>query len=176
VLGFVEAYRADEVDGSPGSFAEVDLRRANRGGARISAAQIGTILERRAAIEGALAGIPFGASLTGVVPWSPLGELFGAFAGIGGVGVAKTTKSLHPKRPALIPLLDSVVVAYLTADDKATGTFAEQALELVRRYKGDLDRNRLSLAEARAALADGGHALTEVRILDIVIWSQFATG
>ena len=43
------------------------------------------------------------------------------------------TKALHPKRPALIPMLDSVVQAYLTRDDSAagsSGTFGERATAL----------------------------------------------
>jgi hypothetical protein len=38
----------------PVSFGEADLRLANRGGARISAAEIAAVLERRGAIEQAL--------------------------------------------------------------------------------------------------------------------------
>jgi hypothetical protein len=41
----------------------------------------------------------------------------------------------------------------------------------VRGYKGDVDRNRSALRELRRELAARGHELTEVRILDIVIWS-----
>src|SRR5262249_26465027 len=48
----------------PYSFDERDLRLANRGGARISAAEIAAILARRKAIEQALDGIPVEASLT----------------------------------------------------------------------------------------------------------------
>jgi hypothetical protein len=47
------------------------------------------------------------------VPWVALGQLFGAFAGIGGVGFSKMIKAMHPKRPALIPMLDSIVQKYL---------------------------------------------------------------
>jgi len=49
VLGFVEAGWAFGVSDplGPASFRESDLRLANRGGARISAAEIAAILERR---------------------------------------------------------------------------------------------------------------------------------
>jgi len=114
VLGLLQAYgRFDLSDPArPASFGESDLRLANRGGARISAAQIAAILERRPAIERTLRTIPPGASLAGAatsVPWPPLRQLFDAFADIRGVGFAKMTKALHPKRPALIPMLDSIV-------------------------------------------------------------------
>jgi len=59
-LAFFEAYSSYEAGDSsrPNSFDERDLRRANRGGARISAAEIEAILERRRAIERSLRAIP----------------------------------------------------------------------------------------------------------------------
>ena len=64
-LGFLEAYSSYEVYESspPASFDESDLRLANRGGARISAAEIAAILERRGEIERALRKIDPDASL-----------------------------------------------------------------------------------------------------------------
>jgi hypothetical protein len=178
-LDFVRRYGSQEPSASPRpmSFDEGDLRRANRGGARISAAQIAEILERRGEIERALRGIPPEGSLaaaTSSIPWIPLTRLFEAFGGIRGVGFSKMTKALHPKRPALIPMLDSVVQAYLATDElRPASSFGEQATELVRSYKRELDRNRWALSEIRRELAAREHRLTEVRILDIVIWSVF---
>jgi hypothetical protein len=70
-IRFVEAYPGyDARDSRPGSFDESDLRHANRGGARISAAQIAAILERRGEIERALGSIAPDASLADdSVPW-----------------------------------------------------------------------------------------------------------
>jgi hypothetical protein len=177
VLGFLKHQR--QLDASdparPASFGEPDLRLANRSGARISAAEIAAILERRRAIERALRAIAPDASLAGpadAVPWRPLGQLFDAFAGIRGVGLSKMTKSLYPKRPALIPMLDSVVQRYLMGDDPgAQAPFAERALGLVRGYQRDLDRNQAVVREVRQELAGRGYGLTEVRILDLLIWS-----
>jgi hypothetical protein len=180
VLGFVKAPgRFDVSDPArPASFGEPDLRLANRGGARISAAQIAAILQRRGPIERALRDIPAGASLSGAVnsvPWLPLRQLFDAFAGIRGVGVSKMTKALYPKRPALIPMLDSMVQAYLRDDDLgARAPFAERALGLVRGYQRDLDRNRAAVRAVRQELARRGYGLTEVRILDLLILSAQA--
>ena len=177
VLGFARAPgRFDAGDPSrPASFGEPDLRLANRGGARISAAQIAAILERRPVIERALRAIPAGASLSAEVnsvPWVQLGELFGAFAGIGGVGLAKMTKALYPKRPALIPMLDSMVQHYLRDDDPGVrAPFAERALGLAGGYRRDLDRNRAAIRAVRQELARRGYGLTEVRILDLLILS-----
>jgi hypothetical protein len=129
------------------------------------------VLGRRTEIERALRAIPLEASLTArSIPWLPLTRLFDAFADIHGVGFSKMTKALYRKRPALIPILDSVVEAYL-ADEAPTGSFEARATALVRGYKGDVDRNRSGLRELRRELAARGHELTEVRILDIVIWS-----
>jgi hypothetical protein len=181
-LRFLEAYSSYEAGDSsePNSFDERDLRRANRGGARISAAEIAAILGRRGEIEGSLRRIRPGASLTeaaSTIPWVPLTQLFDAFADIRGVGFSKMTKALHRKRPALIPMLDSVVQAYLTEDDPATSSgesFGARATALVRSYKRDLDLNRSALDELERELATRDYRLTEVRILDLLIWS--ATG
>ena len=180
VLAFLEAYpRVDFGDSRrPVSFDESDLRLANRAGARISAAEIAVILEQRRAIEQALRAIAPTASLVGAassVPWLPLERLFHGFAEIRGVGFSKVTKALHAKRPALIPILDSVVQEYLKDDDLgAKAPFAERALGLIRGYKGDLDRNLSAVRGVRQELRRRSHDLSDVRILDLVIWSVFA--
>jgi hypothetical protein len=183
VLAFLRAYRRLGISDptQPTAFGEPDLRLANRGGARISAAEIAAILERRGAIEGALRAIAPDVSLAGAadpVPWPVLRQLFDAFADIRGVGFAKMTKALHPKRPALIPMLDSIVQRYLRDDDLgAHAPFAERALEFVHGYKRDLDRNQAAVRAVREELARSGYALTEVRILDLLILSaETATG
>jgi hypothetical protein len=171
-LGFLERWRFEAGDLSA-RFAEPDLRLANRGGARIAATEIAAILERRRAIERALRAIAPDASLAGSsVPWTPLGRLFDAFADIRGVGLSKMTKTLHPKRPALIPMLDSVVQRHLQdADPGAAAPFGERARALVRGYKRDIDLNRAALRSAQRELDRRGHAVSEVRILDLLIWS-----
>jgi hypothetical protein len=181
-LEFLAAYSSYEAYDSsgPASFDESDLRLANRGGARISAAEIAAILERRGEIERALRKVRRDASLadaTSSIPWIPLTRLFDAFADIPGVGFSKMTKALHRKRPALIPMLDNVVQAYLTRDDPGTrssGSFGERATALVGSYKRDLDRNRSVLNELQRELASREYRLTEVRILDLLIWSVSA--
>jgi uncharacterized protein DUF6308 len=181
-LEFLAAYSSYEADDSlgPTSFDESDLRVANRGGARISAAEIAAILERRAEIERALCNVQPDASLADAassVPWIPLTRLFDAFADVRGIGFSKMTKALHPKRPALIPMLDSVVQAYLTRDDpdaRSSGSFGERATALVCSYKRDLDRNSSVLRQLQRDLAGRSYRLTEVRILDLLIWSLSA--
>jgi hypothetical protein len=181
-LEFLRKYSSYEVyDASrPASFNEGDLRLANRGGARISATEIAAILERRGEIERALRKIKPDASLadaTSSIPWIALTRLFDAFADIHGIGFSKMTKALHRKRPALIPMLDSVVQAYLTRDDpgmRSSESFGERSVALVRGYKRDLDRNRSVLHELQRELASRTYRVTEVRILDLLIWSVSA--
>jgi len=180
VLGFVAAHQESGAsDPSRASFGEPDLRLANRDGARISAAQIAAILERRRAIERSLQAIAPDASLAETadsVPWLPLRELFDAFADIRGVGFSKMTKALHRKRPALIPMLDSIVQKYLEDDDPgAPAPFGERALALVRGYKRDLDHNPAAVRAVRQELARRGYRITEVRILDLLILSAEAS-
>jgi hypothetical protein len=175
-VGLYSSYEAGDSSG-PNSFDERDLRRANRGGARISAAEIAAILENRSEIERSLRSISRGASLTAAsssIPWRSLMLLFNGFADIRGVGFSKMTKTLHPKRPALIPMLDSVVQGYLAKDDSGTassGSFGERATALARSYKRDLDRNRSALRKLKLELANREYDLSEVRILDVLIWS-----
>ena len=90
-LEFVETYASYETCdlSGPGSFAESDLKQANRGGARISANEAAAILARRIEIERALADIDSGRSLTDAtssIPWIPLTQLFDSLADIRGVG------------------------------------------------------------------------------------------
>jgi hypothetical protein len=182
-LQFVEKYiRVGELDVSkPMSFDESDLRSANRGGARISAVEIAAILGRRGEIERSLRTIPPDASLlspAAAIPWGPLTRLFDAFADIRGIGFSKMTKALHPKRPALIPMLDSVVQAYLAADAAGgapASSFGGSAMALVRSYKRDLDRNHAALRGIQRVLERRGYRLTEVRLLDVLIWSVAAS-
>ena len=176
VLGFLEAWRLDSGGGSPPrSFGEVDLRLANRDGARIAASEIAVVLKRRRKIERALEAIAVETSLVesdDTLPWPALKQLFDAFADIRGVGLSKATKALHRKRPALIPMLDSVVQKYLADDDPGgQAPFGERALALVRGYKSDLDRNRVALSTLRREIGRS-RELSEVRILDLLIWAD----
>ena len=66
----------------------------------------------------------------------------------------------------------SVVQKYLQDDDLgAQAPFAERGLAFVRGYQRDLDRNQAALRAVRQELARRGFELTEVRILDLLIWS-----
>jgi hypothetical protein len=72
-------------------------------------------------------------------------------------------------------MLDSVVQTYLVTDEAKEASFAERATALVGSYKQDLDRNLAALRQVQRDLAAGGYRpLTEVRILDVLIWSAYA--
>jgi hypothetical protein len=74
-------------------------------------------------------------------------------------------------------MLDSVVETYLTRNDAGwppSGSFGERATALVRSYKREVDRNRWVLRQIKRELARRGYQRTEVRILDLLIWSVYA--
>jgi hypothetical protein len=74
-------------------------------------------------------------------------------------------------------MLDSVIHAYLTQGDpprRPSELSGQRANALVRRYKQDVDRNRTALRTLQRELASRGYSLTEVRILDLLIWSVSA--
>ena len=182
VIGLLDAFSNPDLGEplAPASFGEPDLRLANRMGARISAAQIAAVLERRRAIERALEAIAPDASLAAAqksVPWPPLRQLFDAFSDLHGVGFSKMTKALHRKRPALIPMLDSAVQAYLADDELgADAAFGARGIALVRGYKRDLDSNRVALRSLRRELARGGvraHRGPDPRSADLVRDGRF---
>ncbi len=160
--------------------ADADWRRedaqiANRAGARMSSREIDAVMGRAPLIEDALRRIPGELSLAAPVeeiPWDALHALYAAFGGIPGVGLAKTTKALHKKRPHLIPMLDSFVAGYLrSVEDVPVGDFADEALALTRSYKVDLDANADTLVSVQHGLNEHGFTLGLCRILDLYTWA-----
>lgn len=100
-----------------------------------------------------------------------------AMDGIPEVRLARQTKVLHKKRPALIPILDSVLEAYLRRVDRVrrTGDAARDAVELVRSYKRELDANLLAIQTLQQELRARGIDLTECRLLDLFLWAYSGT-
>jgi hypothetical protein len=84
-------------------------------------------------------------------------------------------RALHSQRPALIPLLDSIVQKYLADDDpRARAGFGQRAIGLVGGCKRDLDGNWAAVRAARQELVARRYELTEVLILDLLILSARA--
>jgi len=141
---------------------------------------ISRIFERAPAINAALARIPASASLTSPadeIPWQALEELMQAMDGIPEVKLARQTKVLHKKRPALIPILDSVVATYLRRVDglRRTGDPARYAVELIRSYKSELDTNLAAFRSLQKELRLRDIELTECRLLDLFLWAYSGT-
>ena len=155
--------------------SESDVRVANRIIARMGQDTVAAILTRAPAASAALARIPADASLVrqdADIPWLPLEDLFGAFESLPGVGLPRLTKVLHKKRPALVPILDSVVDRYLVAvGGPVAGALGERGTALTRLYKEELDACLPVLACVREALLADGVDLTECRLLDIYLWA-----
>jgi hypothetical protein len=152
-----------------------DAQIANRAGARMSSREIDALMGRSESIEAALRRLPGDLSLAASsdeIPWDALHDLYAAFGGIPGIGLAKATKALHKKRPHLIPMLDSVVASYLRSVDRIpVGDFADEALGLTRSYKVDLDSNGDTLVSVQHGLNEQGYTLSLCRILDLYTWT-----
>jgi hypothetical protein len=159
------------------TLTEADVRVANRSTARMSNEVVAGILSCREAIDAALRRIPRDASLTdeeAAIPWDGLRSVVAAFDGVPAVGLARITKVMHRKRPALIPILDSVVEAYLVGLEPVPRAWLrpERALALTRIYRREIELNRRALTCLRAELAARGFDLTECRLFDIFAWSS----
>jgi len=93
------------------------------------------------------------------------------------VGLPRATKVLHEKRPALIPILDSVAERYLREVENLPRRrdFVAEGLELIRSYKRELHANAGPLRALRAELQARGFDLTECRLLDLFLWAYSGT-
>lgn len=155
---------------------ESDIRVANAMIARMSPRIMAGIYARAPVINAALAEIPPSASLAApddAIPWPALERLMRAMDGIPEVRLARQTKVLHKKRPALIRILDSVVEGYLRRVERIrrTGDPARDAVELIRSYKRELDANIEALRALRGELRRRNVDLTECRLLDLFLWA-----
>ena len=158
-----------------GVLSEGDVRVANRIIARMGPDTVAAILSRARAAGVALARIPAHASLVdqaGEIPWQALEDLYTAFDDLPGVGLARLTKVLHKKRPALIPILDSVVDRYLVSvDGRIAGGLGQRGTALTRSYKAELDACLPVVRCVSENLLSDGVNLTECRLLDIYLWA-----
>jgi hypothetical protein len=132
--------------------------------------------------DGHLAQLPLSASL--LDPDPPLqfvNELLHAAVQAPYVLLPAATKVLHRKRPALIPMLDNVVLGYYlkalgqaslgarTQDKRHAAGVGRIVLDAFRR---DLLAVQLPIESTRKLLVSRGYALTAVRILEILVWTQ----
>jgi hypothetical protein len=58
--------------------------------------------------------------------------------------------------------------------DEPKASFGERATTLVRSYKQDLDRNLAALRQVQRDLVSRDYgSLSEVRVLDVLVWSAY---
>lgn len=169
----------DSVAVDPFDLSEADVRVAKRIIARMGAGAATALLSRREEVRDALAQVPVDASLAGptdTVPWDALHALYRSLEGLAHVGLPRATKVLHKKRPALIPILDEVVISYLDrVDDNPGATFAERGSALTRSYHRELQAGLPVLVAVHHELGERGYRLSECRLLDIYLWAYSGT-
>jgi hypothetical protein len=101
---------------------------------------------------------------------------------VSGVLIPVATKVLHRKRRHLIPMLDNVVLEYYfgrdperrpplaaSQDGRKASDVAMQALDL---FRADLVATADSVRSLGEGLHAQGFALSPVRILEILLWSE----
>jgi hypothetical protein len=96
--------------------------------------------------------------------------------------VATATKVLHRKRRFLIPMLDSVVLRhYLTGNPSSyrvcvesdyKNRAADGAMDAVLVFHRDLVGAQAEIESIRLSLDRQGFALSPVRILEVLVWTQ----
>jgi hypothetical protein len=101
-------------------------------------------------------------------------KLFAEFLSVDGIGLAKTTKILHLKRPNLFPVLDRLVMMFLLNCDISETSKSRQielAIEALENTRECLIKQEDAFRHLVADLEDLPIALTPVRIFDILCWS-----
>lgn len=86
------------------------------------------------------------------------------------IGRGKVTKVLHKKRPAFIPVIDSVVGDFLWKCFPWVIDGAATQREVLTLFRTLLVGHSQALVAVRAHLATQGFRLTTVRVLDYLLW------
>lgn len=139
-------------------------------------------LSMAASCDPLLPDIPPEADLLRFEPLDAVVELLSAAMKARYVLLASATKVLHRKRPGLIPVLDSVVVAHyldrlgeqkLLARSWEDRTAAKEAGRLaLLGAREDLKGASQEINDLAEALSAAGFHLAPVRVLDILVWSE----
>ena len=131
-----------------------------------------------AACDRLLEAIPRDASLPSFDPTlGVVRELLHAAIQVPGVLTPVATKVLHRKRPALIPMLDNVLLwHYLEGkrwgETQAKAQAAAVAVDALAMFKEDLASCYEQLLGLSMDLARRGYPLTPVRMLEILVWTE----
>jgi len=104
-------------------------------------------------------------------------SLFDAFHEIKYVGIAKTAKILHLKRPHLFPILDSYVVELLTEENPSNvsnqHSFTDTGMRTLDIARKDIIQNITEFRKVQRSLFDLPISLTMVRMYDILCWTTW---
>jgi len=111
--------------------------------------------------------------------WEVLKEkikiIFKNFLAIKGVGVPKTTKLLHLKRPGMFPILDSFVIKFLTGMDIANVSKERHVrigIKALDTSRNDILNNFDILSEIQQNIKDLPILMKNVRLYDILCWTE----
>ncbi len=119
---------------------------------------------------------PAASLLDEVVPWNHLADLFNSFCAIRGVGPAVATKILHKKRPALIPIIDSVMIGYFKAEKMQTlpdsSPIGNRIVVNLRFLREQLMSCREAIESLCEQAASAHYACTPLRVLEVLIWIE----
>jgi hypothetical protein len=136
--------------------------------------------------EPLLPAIPEDADLIDLDRWrEPLRELLHAAVQADQVLLPVATKVLHRKRPFLIPMLDNVILRhYFRAPEQKQLLAATQnkvkaagvAVEGLDLFSADLASAYDEISVIGNQLATQGFALSPVRILEVLVWTQTEPG
>ncbi|MEX0774322.1 MAG: DUF6308 family protein [Phycisphaeraceae bacterium] len=146
---------------------------------RLSDGQVDAILQLQPAITDCLSAIPANIDLLDIEAGDPIpGEdaisrLVTEMCRLSGVKLAKTMKILHKKRPALLPILDSVVERHYWpafVSSLPGRTWGDYAVALMHCFHKDLLHVGHHLRELRGLSIERGTPLSHCRILDLLIW------
>jgi hypothetical protein len=96
-----------------------------------------------------------------------------------GVLIPVATKVLHRKRPSLIPMLDNVILTHYLNDhgrqdllpalqDKCRA--ADVAMTVLDFFLEHLKKELTPIEQLRQELAREGYVLTQVRIVEVLVW------
>ncbi|MDO8684117.1 MAG: DUF6308 family protein [Armatimonadota bacterium] len=129
-------------------------------------------LARADVAEPLLASIPDGTTLDCATDEQIVAaaELIRLFAGAPQIGLGKATKVLHKKRPDFMPVLDSVVSDFLWKNFPHTlnqGSPLEDTLAL---YRTIFIMYHSLVEDVRNGVARRGFALTNLRVMDWILW------
>ncbi|HKT21176.1 MAG TPA: DUF6308 family protein [Nitrososphaerales archaeon] len=158
-----------------------DVEAANNMYARLSALDKGRmthsseIQERLGAIKDAELAEVDGPEWKGAR--AEIALLLSSFMSLPHVSLGQCTRVLHVKRPHLIPILDPLVVKFLTGNDLERNAFSDgEMLQIglgsLDAVRGDIASNRAAFSDLQAELSDLPVPLTNVRLHGILCWTQ----